>query len=163
MIEKTLVLIKPDGVQRGLIGKVIERFENVGLKIIALKMVHIDDELARKHYNQDIEARRGKHVRDWLIEFIISAPVVAIALEGIEAVSLVRKLVGDTEPKSAAPGTIRGDLSQVSYSYADLVKRSIKNVIHASSNKEDAEYEIGLWFNKDELFNYKNIHEQHLS
>lgn len=157
MIEKTLVLIKPDGVQRGISGKVIERFENAGLKIVAMKMVWIDKEFSKKHYKDHV----AKSFYPTLENMITSGPVIALVLEGVEAIEVIRKLVGGTEPKSAAPGTIRGDFSHHSYSYADKNKKSIANIIHASSSKKDAEFEISLWFNKKEIHSYKTVHEKH--
>jgi nucleoside-diphosphate kinase len=157
MIEQTLVLVKPDGVERGLVGQIIQRFECVGLKIIGMKLVKIDKEFSKKHY----AAHLSKPFYKGLETFITSGPVVAIVLEGIEAVELVRKIVGATEPKSAAPGTIRGDFSQHSYGYADKKGVAIKNLIHASGSKEDAKTEVALWFNKSELVNYVLVHEKH--
>lgn len=159
MIERTLVLIKPDGVKRALIGKVIERFENVGLKITGMKMAWIDKEFAKKHYTEDIAKRRGAHVREWLLDYIIEGPVVAMVIEGLHAVEITRKMVGETEPKAALPGTIRGDFATQSYSFADEKKKSIRNIVHASGNKQEAEQEIKLWFKQSELYRYKTVHE----
>jgi nucleoside-diphosphate kinase len=161
MIERTLVLIKPDGVQRGLIGNIISRFENAGLKVVGMKMAWIDKKFAKKHYTDDISKRRGVHVRNMMLDFIIQGPVVAIVLEGIEAIHVVRKLVGDTEPKTALPGTIRGDFTHHSFKHSDNKKRAIANVIHASSDKKDAKNEINLWFSKKDLHSYKVLHEHH--
>ena len=161
MIERTLILVKPDGVQRGLIGRILQRFEDAGLKIVGIKMKWADKEFALKHYTEDISRRRGEHVRMGLIDYITEGPVIAVVLEGIEAIAVVRKISGDTESKSALPGTIRGDFSHGSYAHADAKKGSVKNIIHASSNREDAEYEINLWFTKEELHAYKTVHEQH--
>ena len=111
MIEQTLVLLKSDAVERALIGKIIERFENAGLKIIGMKMQWIDVEFAKKHYTEDIAKRRGEHVREWLLEYLTEGPVVALALEGLHAIEIVRKIVGGTEPRTAPPGTIRSDIS----------------------------------------------------
>lgn len=162
MIERTLVLIKPDGVQRGLIGEIISRFEKTGLKVIGMKLQHIDRKFAEKHYTDDIAKRRGENVRNWLLEFITEGPVVAICLEGIEAIEIVRKIIGSTEPKAAVPGTIRGDYAHVSYGYADQKGIPIRNLIHASGNKEDAEREVPLWFSKNEIFDYSVSHEKHI-
>ena len=158
MIEKTLVLIKPDGVQRGIVGEIIHRFEKVGLKIIAMKMFHVDKEFAKIHY----EAHVDKKFYPGLEALITMGPVVAMVLEGIDAIELVRKMVGSTEPKSAAPGTIRGDYAHVSYGYADGQGISIKNVIHASGDKADAEKEVKLWFTDDEVFDYESVHDNHI-
>ncbi len=158
MIEQTLVLIKPDGVQRGLIGEVLRRFEQRGLKVVGLKLVKIDNDFSKKHYSDHLD----KNFYKGLEKFIISGPVVAIVVEGIDAIENVRKLSGDTESKSALPGTIRGDYSHVSYSYADEKGIAIKNLVHASGNKEDAKKEIALWFSVDELHNYKRADEEHV-
>lgn len=158
-MERTLVLIKPEGVQRHLVGKIISRFEDAGFKIIGMKQVWIDKDFAVKHYTEDVEKRRGKKVREQLINYITDGPVIAIALEGVEAIESVRKIVGGTEPKTAPPGTIRGDFAHVSFAYADKNNISVKNLIHASGNKSDAEYEIKLWFKNSELHSYKTIQD----
>ncbi len=160
-IEKTLVLIKPDGLKRGLIGKIISRFEDAGLKIVGMKMKHADEEFARKHYTEDITLRRGEKVRSLLVDYISASPVVAMAIEGVGAVEIVRKIVGETEPRKALPGTIRGDFQHISYDYAndpdiDIV---VKNLIHASADKKDAENELKLWFSDSELYDYRTVHE----
>lgn len=162
MIERTLAIIKPDGVQRGLVGKITTRFEDAGLKIVGMKLKWADKEFAMKHYTEDLAERRGEQVRKNMVEFISSGPVVAIALEGVNAIENVRKMTGDTEPRAAQPGTIRGDYSHVSYAYADSKKGPVKNIIHASSSKKDAEYEIALWFDKKELHSYMTAHEEHV-
>ena len=161
-MQRTLVLIKPDGVQRGLVGKIITRFENTGLKIIGMKMVWEDEEFVKKHYTEDISKRRGEHVRRYLVEFLKEGPVVAIALEGINAIENVRKIVGATEPKAALPGTIRGDFAHTSYSYCDAKEQVVKNLIHASSDENDAKNEMDLWFKKAELHTYKTVHDTHI-
>ncbi|MDP6642099.1 MAG: nucleoside-diphosphate kinase [Candidatus Nanoarchaeia archaeon] len=161
MIQRTLVLIKPDGVKRSLTGEIISRFEKIGLKIIGMKMQYIDKEFAQKHYTEDISKRRGEKVRNNLLYYIASGPVIAICLEGVDVIEIIRKIVGDTEPKSAIPGTIRGDYSHVSYGYADDKNLPVKNLIHASANKEDAKNELKLWFGKKEIHDYKVDHEEH--
>jgi len=158
MIERTLVLVKPDGVQRGLIGDIIGRFEQRGLKIVGMKMVWIDEKFSKKHYSAHV----GKKMYPLLEKFITSAPVVAMAIEGIHAVELVRKVVGSTEPKSAPIGTIRGDYAHVSYDYADEKQISVKNLVHASGNKEEADQEVGLWFSETELYEYEASHDRHV-
>ena len=158
MIEKTLVLIKPDAVERGLIGEIVKRIEQRGLKISGMKMKKIDIEFSKKHYSEHVE----KPFYQGLENFITSGPVIAIAVEGINAVETMRKIVGSTEPKSAIPGTIRGDFAHISYSYADQKGITIKNLVHASGNKEDADKEVELWFNLDELHDYYNVHEKHV-
>jgi len=160
-LQQTLVLIKPDGVQRGLIGEIIKRFEQRGLKIIGMKLTFVNNDFAKKHYTEDIAKRRGKWVRDSLLEFITSGPVIAIAIEGIDAVENVRKIVGDTESKKALPGTIRGDFSHMSYTHADEKKYAIRNLVHASSNPEEAKQELSLWFSIDELHDYQRAEDNH--
>lgn len=162
MIERTLVLIKPDGVQRGLSGEIIKRFEQRGLKIVAMKMVQPTKEQAEKHYREDIAQKHGKKVRDMLIEFITSAPVVAMVVEGIQAIEATRRMVGSTYPFEATPGTIRGDFSHVSQIYANTVGIAVKNLVHASGNNEEAEIEIPLWFKKGEMYEYKRAEELHI-
>ena len=162
MIEQTLVLVKPDGVSRGLIGEIIARFERRGLKIIGLKMTEVDNDMAKKHYTEDIAKRRGQKVREMLLNFIVSGTVVAICIEGVDAVENVRKIVGETEPLKAMPGTIRGDYCHVSYSHADSKKMVVQNLVHASGSKEEAKAEVSLWFSIDELHDYKHSHEKHV-
>ena len=147
MIEKTLVLVKPDGVKRGLIGEIISRFEKRGLKIIGIKMIRIDPDFSKKHYSENVR----KYFYEKLEKYIISGPVVAIVIEGINAVEVVRKITGSTEPKTAETGTIRGDYSHISLEYSDFKKLGARNLVHASGNKKEAEQEIKLWFNKKGL------------
>jgi|SRR3989338_5922828 len=161
MIEKTLVLIKPDGMQRCLTGRIISRFEDSGFKIIGMKMQWVEKEFAKKHYTEDIEKKRDKVVREKLIDFITAGPILAICLEGVNAIENIRKIVGDTEPRKALPGTIRGDFAHVTYEYSDSRNLAVKNLIHASSSNEDADNEIKLWFSSDELYDYKNVHDVH--
>lgn len=162
MIDKTLLLIKPDGVKRCLIGELTKRFEQRGLKVVGLKMIWVDEKFAKKHYTDDITKRRGEHVRNYLVNFLKEGPVVAMVLEGISSIEIVRKIVGETEPKAAVPGTIRGDFAHVSYAYADKKKMVVRNVVHASANKKDAQYEIRLWFKPEEIYHYKTAHEEHM-
>jgi len=161
-LQRTLVLIKPDGVERQLVGEIINRFERTGLKIIGLKLLIVDAEFAKRHYTEDITVRRGEHVRNNMVAMLSSGPVVVLALEGIEAIELVRKMIGATEPKAAAPGTIRGDYAHVSYGYSDVTNIGVKNVVHASSSPEDAGNELKLWFSEAELFHYPTVHDQHI-
>ena len=161
MIERTLVLVKPDGVERGLVGEIIKRFEQRGLKVVALKMSKIDKKFAQQHYTEDITKRRGQHVREHLLEFLTEGPVVAMVIEGVNAIENVRKIVGDTEPKAALPGTIRGDFAHVSYHHADTKKTAIRNLVHASSGA-DAPQEIALWFKKEEIYTYPTVHDKHI-
>ncbi|MDD3481205.1 MAG: nucleoside-diphosphate kinase [Patescibacteria group bacterium] len=160
-IERTLVLLKPDAVERGLMGRIIERFEDAGFKIVAVRLTRPNKEMGLKHYDEDVSKRNGEHIREYNVEFLTSGPVLAMVVEGVNAVENVRKFCGTTEPKSAPPGTIRGDFSHVSYGHADTRKQVIKNVVHASGDKEYAEKEIGLWFNGDEIIEYESVHEKH--
>ncbi|MCK4589079.1 MAG: nucleoside-diphosphate kinase [Nanoarchaeota archaeon] len=157
MKEQTLVLIKPDGVQRGLIGELTTRFEKAGLTIIGMKMVWIDKAFAKKHYSAHVK----KAFYPTLEAMITEGPVVAMILEGVHAVEQVRKMVGPTEPRKAPPGTIRGDYAHVSYEYADKKGVAVKNLIHASGNKAEAKDEIKLWFKKQELHSYQTAHQKH--
>ncbi len=160
-MERTLILLKPDAVDRGLVGEIITRFERTGLKIAGLKMLWPQKEHASKHYTEDLAQRRGQHVRDLMIATLTSGPIVALALEGVEAVELVRKMVGATEPKSAAPGTIRGDYAHVSFKHADEKKIGVMNLIHASSSVEEAKQEIAVWFKEEELHSHKPGYTKH--
>ncbi len=157
-VERTFVMIKPDGVQRGIVGEVLTRFEKVGLKIVGMKMVWADKDFSKKHYEEHVEKPFYKGLED----MITMGPVVAMVLEGIDAISLVRKMVGATEPKSAVPGTIRGDYAHVSYGHADEKGIGVKNIIHASAEPEDASREISLWFSDDEMHTYKTVHDTHV-
>ncbi|QMU99238.1 nucleoside-diphosphate kinase [Borrelia sp. A-FGy1] len=160
LIQKTLCIIKPDGVRRGLIGNVIARFERAGLKIVATKIVLVDRKTAEKHYlYNDIAIRHGEIVWKSLINFIMSSPVFAFVIEGIESIEVVRKLCGSTEPKTASPGTIRGDFSYHSFKYANEKKFSIYNIIHSSANVADALREIPIWFKENEIVTYKRDDE----
>ncbi|MBU0980539.1 MAG: nucleoside-diphosphate kinase [Nanoarchaeota archaeon] len=157
MIEKTVILIKPDGVVRSLVGEILHRFEKTGMKIIGLKMVWIDKDFAKEHY----KAHKDKAFFKELVEFITEGPVVAVALEGVHAIHNVRKIVGATDPRDAAPGTIRGDFAHLSMEWASKQKSGGKNIIHASACKKDADEELKLWFEKKELHGYKTVHEKH--
>ncbi len=161
-IEQTLVLIKPDGVQRSLVGEIISRFETAGLKIVGMKSVWADEEFAKQHYTEDIAERRGEQVRRWLLDYIKEGPVVAMVLEGANAVENVRRIVGGTEPKSAPAGTIRGDFSHISFAHADEQEKPVRNLIHASGNAKEAEQEVALWFSEEELHSYKTVHDVHV-
>ena len=157
--ERTLVLIKPEGVIRQLTGKIISRFEDAGLKIIGLKMIWADKEVAKKHYREDIAQKYGEEVRERLLEHITEGPVLAIVLEGPDGIAVTRKLVGSTYPNEALPGTIRGDFGHVSKLYANAKETSVRNFVHASANPEDAQVEIPLWFTEDEFHSYKTAHD----
>lgn len=140
-MERTLVLVKPDAVQRGLIGEVISRIEKTGLKLVALKMIHMDREMAGRHY----AIHQGKPFFEGVVGFITSSPLVAAVFEGPNAVEVVRKTMGATDPVKAAPGTIRGDLA------LDIGR----NAVHGSDSKENAEKEISLFFSPEEMVSYK--------
>ena len=141
--ERTLIIIKPDGVQRGLVGEIINRFEKKGLKIVAMKLVSVSKELAEKHYG----IHKGKSFFKPTVEYITSSPVVAMILEGNNAIDLVRTMMGKTNPQDASPGTIRGD-------YGQFIGR---NIVHGSDGQDTAEFEINLWFKPEEISNYDRI------
>lgn len=160
-MERTLVILKPDAIQRGLMGEIIARFEKAGLKIVGLKMASPDEAHYHHHYEtiSKIISRHNQVVFDRIIKFMMSGPVIVAVLEGVEAVSLVRKLVGDTEPKSALPGTIRGDYAHINYKQADAADIGIPNLVHASADIKEAKQEIDHWFGPKELFGYKTAHD----
>ncbi len=184
MIERSLVLLKPDAVQRGLVGKIITRFENAGLKIVGMKMLWVSKEFAGKHYPESLinimgkksieeledlgikidksEEEIGRQAREDLLEFITEAPLIAIVLEGVHAVSMIRKMVGNTSPHKANPGTIRGDFSTISMLYANKRGFGGRNLVHASGNVEEAKQEISKWFKPEELHEYKHVNEPHV-
>ena len=139
-MERTLVIVKPDGVQRGLVGEIVGRMERRGLKIVAMKMLQVSRELAEQHY----AVHKGKFFYDGLVAYITSCPVVAYVVEGHEAIKMVRAMVGSTRPYEAAPGTIRGDLAIM----------GLRNLIHASDAPETAASEIALWFKPEEVCSY---------
>lgn len=183
-MEQTLVLLKPDAVKRGIAGEIIHRFERMGLRIVAIKMVKANKALLDKHYatdktstleriggktidtyqkygkdvkkefGSDDPAKVGKVVVGWLLDFMTSTPVIAMVIEGKHAVDNVVALAGSTMPVNAAPGTIRGDFSADSAAYANEEKRAVTNLIHISATKEEAEFEISLWFGKEEIHSY---------
>ncbi|MEK6946637.1 MAG: nucleoside-diphosphate kinase [Nanoarchaeota archaeon] len=158
MIERSLLIIKPDGVERSLVGEIIKRFENAGLKIVGMKMVWIDRKFAETHYG----VHKAKPFFRELVDFMTESPVVAIVLEGVHAVENVRRLVGTTSPHEAAPGTIRGDYAHISMAYASKKGTGGKNVVHASGSKAEADAEIKLWFKSNELHTYTTVHEKHV-
>jgi len=139
-MERTLVLVKPDGVQRGLIGEILARFERKGLKVVGLRLLNVPREMAERHY----AVHAGKHFYAGLVEFITSGPVAAVALEGPDAIATVRRMVGKTMPNEADAGTIRGDLGI----------SGLRNLIHASDAPETAAFELGLWFSDGSLLDY---------
>ncbi len=161
-LERTLIIMKPDAVQRGITGEILSRFEKVGLKIVGAKMLKPDYDQFFHHYETigKVVSRRGKEVFDVTLEMMSAGPVIAYVLEGVEAASLVRKMVGATEPKSSLPGTIRGDYSHLSYAHADANKIGIPNLIHASGDAEEAVLEIAHWFSEAELYDYQTAHEK---
>ena len=140
-MEKTFAMLKPDTVQRGLVGEVVGRLERKGLRICAMKLISVSEEEAKRHY----AVHEGKPFYDGLVKYIMSSPVVAMVLEGPDAISQLRAVVGATRPNEAAPGTIRGDLG------VDISN----NLIHASDSPENAEYEIAVYFSKDEIVRYQ--------
>ena len=186
-IERSFVMVKPDGVQRGLVGEVIARLQNRGLKIIGLKMVRPSLEHVDSHYPKDEawverlghkgftvfeeygldpkeymgtddKKEAGKMVRGWLVNYLTEAPVVAMIVEGVHAIDMVRKIAGNTIPSKADIGTVRGDFSVDSPAAANLEGRAIKNIMHASENPEEAEHEIAHWFAQEEIFEYEMAH-----
>jgi nucleoside-diphosphate kinase len=155
-METTLCLIKPDGVRRGVVGEILQRFERMGLKITAMRLLKADADLAGRHYTyEDIAVRHGEGVRNALIEFITSGPVVAFAVEGVSAIENVRKLCGATEPLKSAPGTIRGDFAHHTFEMSTPLGEAVRNLIHASANAADAERELGLWFLPSDYVQYR--------
>ncbi|TSC56661.1 MAG: nucleoside-diphosphate kinase [Parcubacteria group bacterium Gr01-1014_18] len=184
--EKTFVMIKPDGVKRSMIGEIIRRIEQRGLKVIALEMDHASRAKFDGHYPSDIKwitrvgektmqtyekygfnaieevgtddkEKIGRMVRDWLLDFMASGPVIKMVIEGVHAVDMVRKLVGPTIPAFAEMGTIRGDFSVDSAASANKEKRAIYNLIHASETPEEAAHEIGYWFDKKQIHPYQHV------
>lgn len=164
-LEKTLVVFKPDAVSRGIVGQVLTRFEQVGLKIVGMKMIQPDRDFFYHHYETigTMITRRGEKAFNLNLEAMQRSPVIAMVLEGIEAVAIVRKLAGTTESKAAAPGTIRGDFSHMSFPYADAKNTGLPNVIHASGDPQEAELEIKHWFKEEEIFNYKRADQDYIS
>ncbi|HYC34567.1 MAG TPA: nucleoside-diphosphate kinase [Candidatus Paceibacterota bacterium] len=181
--ERSFVIIKPDGVQRSLIGEIIKRFERTGLKIVGMKLAILDKEKIWKHYDKDdawflkkgnnIVANRtaagmvvdrepveyGKDIIRQLESFMTSGPVVMMAIEGNQAVTVVKKIVGETEPSTSDVGTIRGDFTIDSYEISAVDDRSVRNLIHCSDEVETAKREIALWFDESELINYRLVSE----
>ena len=156
--ERTLVLLKPDAVQRNLAGEIISRFERVGFKIVAMKFLLPSKDQVRSHYK--INEALKPEILERLVEFMSASPIVAVVLEGNKAIPIVRKLVGSTEPLQSDVRPIRGDFTVDSYDLADADKRAVRNLVHASSSESDAEKEIKVWFANEELVNYKTIREK---
>jgi nucleoside-diphosphate kinase len=161
-IERSLIVFKPDAVQRGIVGEILSRFEKTGLKIVGTKMLQPSYDHYYHHYENigKMISRRGQKAFDVTLSMMNEGPVIAFVLEGVEAVSLIRKMVGATEPKSALPGTIRGDYSHMSFAHADQNDVGIPNIIHASGDSEEAIQEIAYWFSETELFSYSTVHEK---
>ncbi len=188
VIERSLVVIKPDGVVRSLVGEIISRFEKTGLKIVAMKMVWVDDKFAKEHYKLDEAWAKnvydktkktreaeghifphkdhmeyGRMIQGWNATFLQEGPVIAMVIEGPHAVEIIRKMIGSTEPRQATPGTIRGDYAMIeSYALANDKNRVLRNLAHASDSVETAQREIKLWFTAKELHSYKKDLDKHL-
>lgn len=160
-MERTLVVLKPDAVKRGIVGELLTRFERAGLKIVAMKMVSPDEEHFHKHYEgiSKLISRWGEDIYNITLSQMTESPVIAFVLEGIEAVEHVRKMVGTTDPKDSAPGTIRGDYTHITRGYTNPIGATLPNILHASGNAEEAAQEIKLWFEESELYEYKTVHE----
>jgi nucleoside-diphosphate kinase len=182
--ERTFVILKPDAIQRSLIGEILHRLERTGLKFIAMKMILPVADQCWKHYNKDeewflkkgsriVEDRKshglpiekdaseyGKDIISANVNFLTSGPVLAIVIEGNESVAIVKKLVGGTEPTTSDIGTIRGDLTVDSYSIASIDNRVVRNLVHCSDSPEEAEREIPLWFDEQEILKYRLVQEQ---
>lgn len=185
--EKTVLLVKPDGVKRGLIGEIISRIEKRGLKIIALEMIYATKEQVDGHYSKDekwikrlgektlknfmdygLDIKElgsddpmeiGKKVRSWLIDYLTSGPMVKMVIKGIHAIAMVRKLVGQSMPSAAEMGTIRGDFSVDDATAANRDKRAIHNIVHASETPEETAHEIAFWFAAEDIYDYKRAEE----
>lgn len=160
-VEKTLVVLKPDAVGRSITGEIISRFERAWLHIVAMKMVHPSEEFLHHHYETigQLGTRKGEEVLKDVVTMMRKNPVLAMVIEGVEAVEYVRKLVGSTEPKSAAPGTIRGDFAHISYAYVDAnPEASVYNIVHASADANEAGQEIKHWFSEQEIFDHTPLH-----
>lgn len=161
-MERTLIVFKPDAVQRGIIGELITRFERAGFKIVGAKMLQPDRDHYHKHYEGigTLKTRKGDDIFEGQLATMADGPVLAMVLEGVDAVDTVRKMVGTTEPKSALPGTIRGDYAHVSYGAASATGKGVANIIHASADPKEAKQEIALWFSESEMYEYQTVHER---
>ncbi len=161
-MERTLIIFKPDSVMRGIVGEVLTRFERVGLKIVGAKMLNPDYKHYFDHYEGigTLQTRKGEDIFAQNMKTMQTGPVIAMVLEGVNAAEQVRKMVGNTEPKSAQPGTIRGDYAHVSYSQASEVDRGVANVIHASADAAEAVQEVDHWFSESELYDYEPTHAE---
>jgi nucleoside-diphosphate kinase len=161
-MEQTLIILKPDAVMRGIVGEIITRFERTGFKIVAMKMLEPGYEHYFEHYEGigTLKTRKGEEIFESTLASMQDGPVIALVLEGVEAVEAVRKMVGDTQPKTALPGTIRGDYAHVTYGQASQVGKGVANIVHASADPDEARKEIAHWFNADEIHTYSVVHEQ---
>jgi nucleoside-diphosphate kinase len=161
-MERTLIVFKPDSVARGIVGEVLSRFEKAGFKIVGAKMLQPDYDHLHQHYEGigTLKTRKGEEIFESQLKSMMVNPVIAMVLEGVDAVDTVRKMVGSTEPKSALPGTIRGDYAHVSYDAANASGRSVSNVLHASADPKEAAAEIAHWFSDSELYSYEAVHEK---
>ncbi len=162
-MERTLIILKPDAVKRGIVGEIISRFEKAGLKIVGTKMLKPDYDQFFKHYEgiSKMVSRRGQEAFDVTLKMVQEGPVIAFVLEGLGSVSLVRKMVGETEPQKALPGTIRGDYAHMGFDHANKEGIGVPNVIHASGDPKEAKEEIAHWFSENELFEYETVHEHY--
>jgi nucleoside-diphosphate kinase len=160
-MERTLVLLKPDTVKRGLVGEIITRFEKSGLKIVGAKMLSPSEDQYHHHYEtiSKLKSRLGEDAYQRNSQFMMIGPVIAIVLEGVGAIAHVRKMVGATEPSSAAPGTIRGDYAHMTIEHSNSSATGLPNLVHASGDPDEARQEIAHWFKDHELFEYKVAHE----
>ncbi|MFC1622427.1 nucleoside-diphosphate kinase [Patescibacteria group bacterium] len=182
--EKTLIIIKPDSVQRSLVGEIIQRFERTGLKFVALKMLIPDRKRVLKHYYKDdawfekiggrtVESKQkrnepvektaieyGKDRQKAVVDFLCSGPVIVLVMQGSHACGIIRKIIGGTEPLTSDVGTIRGDFTVDSYSLADHDDRAVRNLVHASEFPEEAEREMKVWFTEDEIVKYNLVQEK---
>lgn len=161
-MERTLVVFKPDAIQRGIMGEVLSRFERVGLKIIGMKMVNPDEDHYYHHYETigQMVSRRGEAQFKVQLGAMQEGPVIAMVLEGVEAVSLVRKMVGATNAKDAAPGTIRGDYAHASLDHVNKHNVALPTILHASGDPDEAKKELKHWFGDEEIFaDYQTAHE----
>ncbi|HPY08791.1 MAG: nucleoside-diphosphate kinase [Patescibacteria group bacterium] len=182
--ERTLVILKPDSVQRGLIGEIIKKIESTGLKLVALKMIMAEEKECWAHYNKDeawflskgervVENRKaaglkiekeaieyGRDIIEALVKFMTCGPIVAMVWEGNQAIGIVKKLVGSTEPLASDGGTIRGDYTIDSYELSNFDGRAVRNLVHCSDEKTEAEREISIWFTEEEILKYRLVTEQ---
>ena len=182
--ERTFVIVKPDGVQRGLVGEIVKRFERTGLKLVAMKMTILPEDMLWKHYDKDDEwflkkgtkiaedraaaglpvekepLEYGKDIIRALVKYMTASPVVMMVIEGNQAVAVVKKLVGETEPATSDVGTIRGDLTIDSYAICAIDDRAVRNLIHCSDEVENANKEIAMWFPAEEIYSYRHVQDE---